>query len=308
MKQRRNIILGFSVVFLLILAVFLGYQLGKSDRPNNIIESHIFTENPQKHPRILQFRVSDTNKDKTKTITQDSTQLFLNGKWISITDTLQNNMMSEELFLAYAKIDSQNGFCEEHYKSENGLSQFFYVYPEVELRFIHDLYELPNGTQHLIDSMTVSDGLWSRPNAKLMFWEDDGIFSYRLDREIWGLMFQPQVRHNGIIDISVQQHGGQQIGQLEIINYVLYDTSGSLLEESQSSSEFITIPIQTDSTTSFQIDVGKRYPNLQAGKYVLQFLVQDIYTEDMVHPLMRNYFDIQEYNVEIDLQQSDSLS
>jgi len=55
--------------------------------------------------------------------------------------------------------------------------------------------------------------------------------------------------------------------------------------------------LSANSSTEFTIDWKDIYGTLSPGEYVIRVIVKDIYDKSQVHPLMRNFYDIQHYEI-----------
>lgn len=80
----------------------------------------------------------------------DNVTIDIDGAAMQLEDALQNGYISVDEMIAYARQNAALGLCRETAKSENGLTEFTFRYPEFYLRYIYDLYETPNNGQRLI--------------------------------------------------------------------------------------------------------------------------------------------------------------
>ena len=63
------------------------------------------------------------------------------------------------------------------------------------------------------------------------------------------------------------------------------------------SHEITETPLSSNGTTHFSIDWTDIYGTLSPGEYVIRVIVKDIYEESQVHRLMRNFYDVQHYEI-----------
>ena len=116
---------------------------------------------------------------------------------------IQDGDISVEEIFAYARLDARNGFCTEHKNSIHGLTHFIYVYPGYKLYAAYDLYETPDGKQHLVNEL-----VFAAKSSNLTFSYED------LDQEDWGLTFEISQADAHSVTLTCTQKGGQQAGKL----------------------------------------------------------------------------------------------
>jgi len=198
----------------------------------------------------------------------------------------------EEIF-AYARLDARDGICTEQFTSKNGLTRFTYAYPQFDLHLTYDVYETPDGNQHLINSVSLCRS--GAKTSSVFLSGEDGITD-RIDREDWGLSFDVTGATENGVRIVCTQSGGQQFGRLRIWAYRLSNSQGdvALLEDSTEHPGF-SQDIRMDGRAEFDLDWTGTYGPLPSGTYALQLLVRDEYDEAGVHPLAVNFTDEQSY-------------
>ena len=195
----------------------------------------------------------------------------INGQSMPLEDALRDGFITEEEIFCNARLDAREGFCEETYESLNGLTNFTFAYPDYNLRLLYDIYESPNGEQRLISEMVIYEKNVILLPCHLFVDEETGDI---YDREDWGLNFEiTEVSPTGMT-IRCTHSGGQQIGQLEIVDY-----------------------LKADDVTEFTFDWSEPYGQVSSGEYELVLWIKDIYDESQKHPLMRNFYDTQIYTV-----------
>ena len=226
----------------------------------------------------------------------------IGGEQRKLEDALRDGAITEEEIFCYARMDASAGFCEERCVSRHGLSHFTYHYPECSLRIIYDIYETPDGKQHLI-----SDLFLYPPDTHNMGPYTNFFYkgtNQRLDREDWGLTLEvTEVQATGAT-VTCTQSGGQQIGQLDISAFMI---------GSAESGEWLLLPtldfsgempgcdqaVRMEGSFRFRLDWSEAYGELPSGEYDIVFLVHDRFDETQVHPLMEDYTDSQTYELHI---------
>ena len=109
----------------------------------------------------------------------------LGGETVALRDALEKNKISGDELVALARLDAAQGVCNETAKSKNGLTEFTYHYPEFSLHYVYDVYETPDGKQHLIKDLSLY-GAKNTPVYAYTF-DADG---QPIDYEDWGLEFR----------------------------------------------------------------------------------------------------------------------
>lgn len=190
-----------------------------------------------------------------------------------------------------AQKDAAAGICYETAESKRGLTRFSYDYLSYKLIVTDDIYETPDGKQHHIRDLTVTDT-----------GTDTMLLLQHLDQEDWGIEFEvAEVSPSGIT-LTYTQSGGQLIGQLHIGNYSLSRTDivhvvqrldDMLMSESQL--------IEHNTQGTITLDFETLYGTLESGDYLLYLYLHDVYDPEQVPPLVRNYHDMQCYTVEFSI-------
>lgn len=220
----------------------------------------------------------------------------INGQSMPLEDALRDGFITEEEIFCNARLDAREGFCEETYESLNGLTNFTFAYPDYNLRLLYDIYESPNGEQRLISEMVIYEKNVILLPCHLFVDEETGDI---YDREDWGLNFEiTEVSPTGMT-IRCTHSGGQQIGQLEIVDYSLsHDGKYLLLNDGFEFSPLTDhVILKADDVTEFTFDWSEPYGQVSSGEYELVLWIKDIYDESQKHPLMRNFYDTQIYTV-----------
>lgn len=234
-----------------------------------------------------------------KWLNLDNVTIQIDGVSMKLEDAIQKGYTSVDQIIADARKDASLGICHEVAKSRNGLTQFFYYYPEFNLHYVYDIYETPDGNKHLISDFLIY-GTGSEPSFAYT-WDENG---EPIDYEDWGLRFDiSEVSVSGI-SISCSQVSGQQLGELSIrtswlekrnpntSELELIDTLG------EDDDPVPTSKLVMEGTTELSVDFVALYGDLPAGDYVLVLEIIDNYDKEAVPSLMRKYHDSQWYYLE----------
>lgn len=227
--------------------------------------------------------------------------LELNNEVVKLEEAIRDGLITVEELIAYARLDARNGYCVESFRSENGLAWLTYTYDETcEINYLYDVYESPNGTQHLLERLEIT-----RPGyfSALDYFFVDEETGLPLSLEDWGLEFEVIGYEDGKLTIACTQSGGQQIGKLFTNGYAVVamkssdyvkPKAGKLYKEDRGA----PTELARETATVWVVDLNESYDPLPPGTYDFQFSVIDIYDPEDVHPLMRNYRDHMNYGVE----------
>lgn len=235
----------------------------------------------------------------------DDVTILLNGKEQPLEDAVSSGAITVEELIAFAQIDARNGICKLRSESEKGLTTFTYLYlGAFELRVRNDLYETPDGRQHLIRDVDIFNWGGSKGVGSIYTAEDGSL----LDMEDWGLTFEVSDITPSGITLTVVQSGGQHFGTLQTNSYsLIYLDKNLMVQSSFDNMGTLTIaeaPIQitNDGTTVIPIDWSGFFQELPSGEYLLNLDIDDIYDPETVHPLARNYHDFQNYTITFRIQ------
>lgn len=243
---------------------------------------------------------SEGNWDKITYLGISQAEISVDGASLKLEDAIREGRISVDQIVAQAKLDANAGFCEEISESKNGLTRFTYRYPEYDLLYIYDVYELPDGEQKLISEFGLCE---SKRTPSFLYMNDET--GKPIDYEDWGLDFEiTEVSSTGIT-LKCGQSGGQQIGDLKVRFYDLYQKNTEtnaeefmepLVDEFQGESD-LDIQINREGVTEMSIDFTHLHGELPAGDYVIYLTIEDEYNENETHPLMKNFRDTQLYGI-----------
>lgn len=214
----------------------------------------------------------------------------VDGTVYPLEEAIRDGLITVEEIFAYARIDARNGLCQEHHSTRNGLTYFIYSYPWCDIRLSYDVYETPDGQQHLISYFGISD---SSGTIYSVHQDEEGNV---IDREDWGLTFTAVSATPTTLTYQCQHSGGQQIGTLSAYSYCIFTDSMSSLDQLKDSQSSAEAPLAMNGTCENTIDWTGVYGELPAGNYILRLGVKDFYDEEQMHPLMKNFYDHQYYD------------
>lgn len=213
----------------------------------------------------------------------------------SLETGIQDGDISVEEIFAYARLDARNGFCTEHKNSRNGLTHFIYVYPEYKLYAAYDLYETPDGKQHLVNEL-----VFAAKSSNLTFSYED------LDQEDWGLTFEVSQADAHSVTLTCTQKGGQQAGKLVLEGYHIFGEDYAELETQKTITDvkdFLSpVSLPMNGSDSFTIRWEDLYGTLPKGTYRMDLHIQDDYEKSQLHPLQEKFHDNQRYWVSFDIK------
>ena len=317
----KKVIPCVLICIFLICVFFLGKNLGSVENTTAVIESKTTEESAEQSLRISVdidknegFSVISLEQGNYKEISYlnlKNVTIEIDGTTMQLEDALLEGFTSVDELIAHARKDAANGLCGESSKSENGLTEFKYHYPEFTIRYIYDRYETPDGRQYLITDFLIY-AVGSDPQFMHAADEQTG---RPIDYEDWGLDFEIKHMTSSSITIQCSQSGGQQIGKLNAGGIVLYRKNPNtdeleyvdpLSEEGNNAvfaggknwepnpDDFLTM----GGTKELSFDLQKLYGVLPPGDYELGLHIVDCYNQEDVPALMRNYYDTQWYAIE----------
>lgn len=298
MKSRRILsIIGLILAAVLLLGI--GFAIGRNDEKKTVLVAP--TESTA--PRLIISAVHADSEYTSEKIqqTNDGTSdldfccigltdvtIDLGGNVMDLGNALREGKTSLSEISFLAQSDSQSGFCTEGWKSKNGLAEFRYSYPDFDLWIVDDIYETPDGLQHLIRGITLC-----QPGSDVAFLHNE------LDQEDWGIEFSVAEASQTEITLNYTHSGGQVLGQLMTYGYAisrLNPMEGIALLDNAPLQE--QKPISMNGQGTLCLDIETYFGALPAGQYGMYLYLQDAYNEEDVPPLTRNYHDVQCYWIE----------
>ena len=223
----------------------------------------------------------------------------LDGQTVDLEEALRENKISGDELVALAKLDAAQGVCNEVAESKNGLTEFTYHYPEFSLHHVYDVYETPDGKQHLIKDLSLY-GVKNTPTYFYSFDEDGNPIDY----EDWGLDFQVSEADSGKMRLTCSQSVGQQAGTLELALALLFKSGEDapiepILPNGEAAA---ATEITMDGVTEISFDFEKTYGKLPAGDYELTLQMKDQYEKASLSTLTRKYHAAQWYSIEFTIE------
>lgn len=298
MKSRKILsIIGLTLAAVLLLGI--GFAIGRNDEKKTVLVAP--TESTA--PRLIISAVHADSEYTSEKIqqTNDGTSdldfccigltdvtIDLGGNVMDLGNALREGKTSLSEISFLAQSDSQSGFCTEGWKSKNGLAEFRYSYPDFDLWIVDDIYETPDGLQHLIRGITLC-----QPGSDVAFLHNE------LDQEDWGIEFSVAEASQTEITLNYTQSGSQVLGQLMTYGYAisrLNPMEGIALLDNAPLQE--QKPISMNGQGTLCLDIETYFGALPAGQYGMYLYLQDAYNEEDVPPLTRNYHDVQCYWIE----------
>lgn len=297
--KSRKILSIISLILAAVLLLGIGFAIGRNDEKKTVLVAP--TESTA--PRLIISAVHADSEYTSEKIqqTNDGTSdldfccigltdvtIDLGGNVMDLGNALREGKTSLSEISFLAQSDSQSGFCTEGWKSKNGLAEFRYSYPDFDLWIVDDIYETPDGLQHLIRGITLC-----QPGSDVAFLHNE------LDQEDWGIEFSVAEASQTEITLNYTQSGGQVLGQLMTYGYAisrLNPMEGIALLDNAPLQE--QKPISMNGQGTLCLDIETYFGALPAGQYGMYLYLQDAYNEEDVPPLTRNYHDVQCYWIE----------
>lgn len=304
---------ALSLLSILFLAIAFGFLLGKFTSPQirnypSETSSHAVPEqllklsvtpSPQPATQIIQAdNLKENFEYDIRYINITDVTIELNSTIQSLEEAFQNGITSEEEILFFARADARNGFCVQESESKHGLTHFTFIYPDYNLRIVHDILEAPDGKQHLISDLCIYLREYNHTEYNLGPYTDftNPKTGVRLDLEDWGLNLEVlDITFSGL-KLNCTQSEGQQIGSLVLTGMALMQNN-KYVTRLDSSPEMtnLDVTLLSNNCTEITIDWTQDYGELPAGEYQLILDIYDIFEESQVHPLMEDFHDRQVY-------------
>ena len=321
MKHKNCLIYTAIVVILTAAAFSLGRFLSNRSQP----EAHTLTspENTQESTDLL---TTDRPIISAKRSQEDTTipaeyfsgnyskdicyyglcdvTIQLDDETLKLEDAIRDGRITVEELAAYARIDAREGVCGFEQKTVNGLTVFIYRYPEYQLEEVYDVYETPDGKQHVITQVDLHYTTYQSGGIRPLLTDENGW----IDQEDWGLTFELISADSTSVTLQSTQSGGQQIGYFTVDSFaVCSEATEAYLEVGTSGGNIFAdppqeIPISMEGSGALTIDWSDAFGPLSPGRYTLRLVIADIYDPEQVHPLMKNYWDYQSYYIDFTVE------
>lgn len=221
----------------------------------------------------------------------------VDGEIFSLEEAVREGKTAIEQICAKARMDARNGICKETSTTQHGLTHFTYRYPNFYLETAYDIYETPDGKQHLIRDFGIYHAGTYDAGTAYTYQDEQG---NPIDMEDWGLAWEVVGGTPTSLTLRCTQSGGQQIGNLVTDFYTIYagENYGFVptREGIQSADQYEPkLNIQANAVTELTIDWTDTYGALAPGSYAMKLRITDVYDPGQVHPLMENFYDRQSY-------------
>ena len=225
----------------------------------------------------------------------------IDGTTRKLADALQDGSVTVDRLIADARQDADQGYCHEKATSKNGLTEFTYYYGDFRLHYVYDIYETPDGKQHLIADFSIIESHSDVVSYRYSYDENGNC----IDFEDWGLTFTIS-QADDVITVVCTQSGGQQFGNLQFSEAFLEKKNPATQEweslEDNFNYDCIGTALTMGGTTELTFDVTEKDKPLPAGDYSLAMQFTDCYDPEEMPSLMRKYHDRQWYTVEFTIQ------
>lgn len=230
--------------------------------------------------------------------------ITLGGKTEPLADAIGSGKITGAEVFAYARMDAENGFCEESYSSDDGLTHFVYAYPDCALEIAYDVLESPNGKQTLINEITIWDTAEHISSSDHFYVDESSRWGYFLDREDWGLEFTVKAVTPESLTVTYTQKQSQELGELTCEGYMMFVET----EDENTLDEFVTqavwrepeeaIAITSDGSGEITFDWSETAGKLNPGTYYVRIGIRDNYDPEKVPANVTKRYSKQSYCVE----------
>lgn len=215
---------------------------------------------------------------------------------IPLEEAIRNGTITLSQILDKARQDSKSGLCEEITISKLGLTTFNFRYNNYNIQIIQDVFETPDGSNPLINYLRITSTMYAS-NAITGFLNEDG--TKLLDMEDWGLTFEAASISNTDLTLTCDQANGQQLGTLHVVSYYITDENGTILPSDNQTAVNFSQEMTMGGKSALNLDWTEYYGEIPAGTYSLYLIIDDKYDSSKIHPLLRNYYDTQIYEIKI---------
>lgn len=267
-----------------------------------------FTVVPTEEIGFMKIPEEKMGSEKAELVYQNLSEvkITLNGKTEPLEDAIRTGKITGAEIFAYARMDGENGFCEESFSSDVGLTHFVYAYPDYALEIAYDVFESPDGRQTLINEITIADTAESISSSDHFYVDESSRWGYFLDREDWGLEFTVKAVTPESLTVIYTQKQAQELGDLTVDGYIMF------AEKEGAQDEFVTqtgrdapgfpIAITSDGTGEITIDWSETAGKLNPGTYYLRITVTDNYDPEKVPANVTKRYSKQAYCVEFTVE------
>lgn len=232
--------------------------------------------------------------------------ITLDKKTEPLADAIGSGKITGAEIFAYARMDAENGFCEESYSSDIGLTHFVYAYPDCALEIAYDVLESPDGRQTLINEITIWDTAEHISSSDHFYVDESSRWGYFLDREDWGLEFTVKAVTPESLTVTYTQKQAQELDELTCEDYIMF------AEVEGARDEFVTqtgrdapgfpIAITSDGSGEITFDWSETAGKLNPGTYYVRIGIRDNYDPEKVPANVTKRYSKQSYCVEFTVE------
>jgi len=228
-------------------------------------------------------------------------KILIDGTYVPLDKAVESGQLTPEQVIYYAMMDAAEDNCSEFCYTENGLTQFVYVYGDYDVWVVRDVFQTPSKGDHLIKQVLICDYIQKDNLSNGGFTDKNG---KTLGGEDWGLKIEvAEVTSTGMT-LHITQSGGQHMGQLCVGSFSIapYEWEGDWWSRETGDYSFADTRsermIENNAVTQMHISWEKLEGSLPSGKYEIRLYIDDVFDEKNMHPLTKNYTDSQMYRLE----------
>ncbi len=132
---------------MLALCLLAGCGLGPAEKTGQHLPVTVVKDSDDKISNYY-FTTADLNGNYEGNLYYtflEEVNIEINGKRYPLEEAIQNGYITVEQLVALAQADAREGLCRETSLTENGLTQFTYIYQDnFKLESINDILETPD--------------------------------------------------------------------------------------------------------------------------------------------------------------------
>jgi len=285
-RYRVTWILG-TAVGLLLCAGMLLHTVGSADASGDPEPMLYFTKLTKGESRTIDGGELGGHLDwGMNYIGFSEVKIYVYGESVPLEEAIRDGKISFEDIVYFARKDAENGICTETFESRLGLTHYTYQYPQCFLRIVDDVFETPAMGQKRIRNLAVyaSKADVTGPYTNFL----DKETGKRLDQPDYGIECKVNEASPTGAELTLNQSGGQQLGELTVAFAYLTKEDGTPVAENKNLQPDLTIA--PDCTTAVTLDWTPIYGAISAGNYQMILVIEDKYDAGSLHPLMPQYF------------------
>lgn len=300
-RNTRKHRLWILCILLLVLSAAGGFFLGRNVHPaaeavgqDEESQRKLWIAVTQSEDAYTVISLDDLGEGELVYEDVTDVNILLDGEKIPLEEAIRNRMVSVPELIGWARTDAQNGLCKEFSETDNGLTEFMYHYIGCNVSTFYDILDAPDGSQHLIQRLSIQSPFSSCSVKNMIFFDDVGNL---LDREDWGITLEVEDVTPTGITLRFTQSGGQQVGRLQTRYYIL---SSAEIRQELPYGEY-AMEITENGDTLYTLDWSETWGALPSGTYQISVEVRDVYDESQMHPLIRKFHNGQFYGLDFEI-------